>query len=71
MGNLVWHFEPLHIQDWAARLTAFDGTPLAAASRARAVSAVRSYYAHCKDDLGAARWNLAPRAHPAGRTRDP
>ncbi|GGN40934.1 hypothetical protein [Streptomyces fuscichromogenes] len=26
IGDLVWHFEPLHIQDWASRLTAFDGT---------------------------------------------
>src|SRR5690349_12849752 len=54
IGDLVWHFEPLHIQDWASRLTAFDGTPLAPASRSRAVSAVRSYYAHCEDDLGSA-----------------
>ncbi|MFE2684458.1 hypothetical protein [Streptomyces mirabilis] len=68
IGDLVWHFEPLHIQDWAARLTAFDGTPLAAASRARAVSAVRSYYAHCEDDLGAPRWNLPPRRALAGPT---
>ncbi|MFF7889084.1 hypothetical protein ACFZDJ_27795 [Streptomyces sp. NPDC007896] len=44
IGDLVWHVEPLHIQDWASRLTAFDGTPLAA-SRARAISAVRSFYA--------------------------
>src|SRR5262245_48498415 len=40
IGEHVWHFEPLHIQDWAARLTNLDGTPVAAASRGRAVSAV-------------------------------
>ncbi|WP_405814613.1 hypothetical protein OG241_08435 [Streptomyces sp. NBC_01390] len=68
IGVFVWHFEPLHIQDWAARLSAFDGTPLAAASRGRAVSAVRSFYAHCEDDLGAARWNLPPRRVLAGPT---
>ncbi|MFD4412455.1 hypothetical protein [Streptomyces sp. NPDC058475] len=68
IGDLVWHFEPLHIQDWASRLTAFDGSPLAAASRGRAVSAVRSFYAHCEDDLGAARWNLPPRRALAGPT---
>ncbi|MDG5807924.1 hypothetical protein P9869_35810 [Streptomyces ossamyceticus] len=68
IGDLVWHFEPLHVQDWAARLTNLDGTPLAAASRGRAVSAVRSFYAHCEDDLGAARWNLPPRRVLAGPT---
>ncbi|MGW4043457.1 hypothetical protein [Streptomyces sp. NPDC004721] len=58
----------LHIQDWAARLTNLDGTPLAAASRGRAVSAVRSLYRHCEEDLGAARWNLPPRRALAGPT---
>ncbi|MFF4866657.1 hypothetical protein ACFY3J_34125, partial [Streptomyces sp. NPDC001231] len=51
IGDAVWHFEPLHIQDWASRLTNLDGTPLAAASRGRAVSAVRSFYRHCEEDL--------------------
>ncbi|MEU5756840.1 hypothetical protein [Streptomyces sp. NPDC047829] len=55
IGDLVWHFEPLHIQDWAARLTNLDGSPMAAASRGRAVSAVRGFYTHCEEDLGAAR----------------
>ncbi|MDQ1031262.1 site-specific recombinase XerD [Streptomyces umbrinus] len=68
IGDFVWRFEPLHIQDWAARLTAFDGAPLAATSRGRAVSAVRSFYAHCEDALGAARWNLPPRRALAGPT---
>ncbi|MGW3100035.1 hypothetical protein ACWDCC_42095 [Streptomyces sp. NPDC001102] len=68
IGDLVWHFKPVHIQDWASRLTAFDGTPLAASSRGRAVSAVRSFYAHCEKDLGAASWNLPPRRALAGPT---
>ncbi|MFE7236069.1 hypothetical protein ACFVAF_36755 [Streptomyces sp. NPDC057596] len=68
IGDAVWHFEPLHIQDWASRLTNLDGTPLAAASRGRAVSAVRSFYRHCEEDLGAARWNLPPRRALAGPT---
>ncbi|MER6789502.1 hypothetical protein ABT330_33635 [Streptomyces sp. NPDC000658] len=68
IGDLVWHFEPLHIREWASKLTAFDGSPLAAASRGRAVSAVRSFYAHCENDLGAARWNLPPRRALAGPT---
>ncbi|MFJ4008025.1 hypothetical protein ACIPWL_31925 [Streptomyces sp. NPDC090023] len=68
IGDLVWHFTPLHIQDWASKLTAFDRTPLAAASRGRAVSAVRSFYTHCENDLGAARWNLPPRRALAGPT---
>ncbi|WP_309049162.1 hypothetical protein [Streptomyces sp.] len=68
IGDLVWHFEPLHIQDWAARLTNFDSSPMAAASRGRAVSAVRSFYTHCEEDLGAARWHLPPRRVLAGPT---
>ncbi|MGW1807199.1 hypothetical protein [Streptomyces sp. NPDC002078] len=68
IDDLVWHFERLHVKDWAARLTAFDGSPLAAASRGRAVSAVRSFFAHCEDALGAARWNLPPRRALAGPT---
>ncbi|GGO98258.1 hypothetical protein [Wenjunlia tyrosinilytica] len=68
IGDLVWHFEPLHIQNWASHLTNLDGTPMAAASRGRAVSAVRSFYRHCQDDLGAARWNLPPRRALAGPT---
>ncbi|MEU8828828.1 hypothetical protein [Streptomyces sp. NPDC048636] len=68
IGDLVWHFTPTHIQDWAARLTNLDGTPLAAASRGRAVSAVRSFYAHCTDDLGAADWDIPPRRALAGPT---
>ncbi|MGW5124578.1 hypothetical protein ACWEQ7_11085 [Streptomyces sp. NPDC004069] len=68
IGDLVWHFKPQHIQDWASRLTAFDGTPLASTSRGRAVSAVLSFYKHCEDDLGAARWNLPPRRALAGPT---
>lgn len=61
IGDLVWHFDALHIQDWASRLTNLDGTPVAASSRARAVSAVRSFYTHCADDLGATRWHLPTR----------
>ncbi|MER5555951.1 hypothetical protein ABT001_30505 [Streptomyces sp. NPDC002793] len=68
IGDLVWHFEPLHIQDWATRLTNLDGSLMAAASRGRAVSAVRSFYAHCEQDLGSARWNLPPRRALAGPT---
>ncbi|MGW3200058.1 hypothetical protein ACWDBD_36935 [Streptomyces sp. NPDC001118] len=68
IGDLVWHFEPLHIQDWASKLTNLDGTPMAAASRGRAVSAVRGFYTHCEEDLGAARWNLPPRRALAGPT---
>lgn len=68
IGDLVWHFDALHIQDWASRLTNLDGTPVAASSRARAVSAVLSYYTHCADDLGAARWHLPPRRALAGPT---
>ncbi|MDQ0798183.1 hypothetical protein [Streptomyces sp. B1I3] len=58
----------LHIQDWATRLTNLGGSPMAAASRGRAVSAVRSFYAHCEQDLGSARWNLPPRRALAGPT---
>ncbi|MET9155393.1 hypothetical protein ABZX82_29575 [Streptomyces griseoflavus] len=68
IGDLVWHFDPRHIKDWAARLTNLDGSPMAAASRGRAVSAVRSFYTHCEEDLGAARWNLPPRRQLAGPT---
>ncbi|WP_112467363.1 hypothetical protein [Streptomyces triticisoli] len=46
IGDLVRHFKPLHIQDCAARLTNLDGTPTADSSRGRAVSAIRSFYAH-------------------------
>ncbi|WP_405593959.1 hypothetical protein OG741_00510 [Streptomyces sp. NBC_01410] len=66
IGDLVWHFETPHIQDWAGCLTNLDGSPMAAASGGRAVSAVRSFYAHCSDNLGAARWNLPPRRALAG-----
>jgi site-specific recombinase XerD len=66
IGDLVWQVEPRHVQDWASRLTNFDGTPMAPASRARAVSALRSFYRHCEEDLGAARWKLPPRRALAG-----
>ncbi|MEW1870070.1 hypothetical protein AB0420_18390 [Streptomyces caelestis] len=68
IGHLVWHFTPSHIQHWATRLTNLDGSPMAAASRGRAVSAVRSFYAHCTEDLGAAHWYLPPRRALAGPT---
>ncbi|WP_331725070.1 hypothetical protein OG783_33675 (plasmid) [Streptomyces jietaisiensis] len=68
IGDRVWHVEPPDIQDWASRLTNLDGTAMAAASRGRAVSAVRSFYTHCAEDLGAARWNLPPRRALAGPT---
>ncbi|MEU1895728.1 hypothetical protein [Streptomyces pristinaespiralis] len=68
IGDRVWHFEPDDIKNWAAQLTNLDGTPLAPASRGRAVSAVRSFYTHCEQDLGSARWNLPPRRTMAGHT---
>ncbi|WP_060903176.1 hypothetical protein [Streptomyces europaeiscabiei] len=71
IGDLVWYFEPQHVQDWAAYLTNVDGTPLVAASRGRAVSALRSFYAHCEDHLGAARWNLPRAAYSPGPPRRP
>lgn len=55
IGDLVRHFDPLHIQDWASQLTNLDGTFMATASRGRAVSTVRSFHTHCEEDLGAAR----------------
>ncbi|MGA4803573.1 hypothetical protein [Streptomyces lavendulocolor] len=68
IGDQVWHVQPLHVQDWASRLRNFDGSPIAAASRGRAVSAVRSFYRHCETDLGSAAWNLPPRRALAGPT---
>jgi site-specific recombinase XerD len=68
IGNRIWHFNPGDIQTWAAHLTNLDGTVMADSSRGRAVSAVRSFYKHCEDDLGAARWNLPSRRALLGPT---
>lgn len=57
----VWTFEPLHVADWAGRLTNLDGTPMSNTGRARAASAVRSFYRHCEVDLGASSWRLPKR----------
>lgn len=57
----VWHFEPLHLADWASRLVNQNGTAMDGASRARAVSAVTSFYHHCENDLGASAWELPAR----------
>ncbi|MEU3050328.1 hypothetical protein ABZ705_28130 [Streptomyces sp. NPDC006984] len=68
IGDLVWHFEARDVREWAGGLTNLDGSPLAASSRGRAVSAVRSFYTHCAEDLGASRWHLPPRRALAGPT---
>ncbi|WP_329580451.1 hypothetical protein [Streptomyces sp. NBC_01361] len=51
-----------HQGEWEANL---QGTLMAPASRARAVSAVLSFYRHCQGDLGSARWNPEESARPS------
>ncbi|MFJ8074392.1 hypothetical protein ACIQ7Q_10770 [Streptomyces sp. NPDC096176] len=36
------------------------------AARSRAASAVRSFYTHCEEALGARSWNLPPRSQLVG-----
>ncbi|MFI7278451.1 hypothetical protein [Streptomyces sp. NPDC049879] len=69
IGDLVWHFEPLHLSDWASRIVNQDGSEMSEAARGRAVSAVRSFYKHCEDDLGASRWNLPARRKLVGSVK--
>lgn len=66
IGDLVWQADPLHISDWASRLTNLDGSPMSKSGRGRAASAVRSFYQHCEDDLGAAGWHFPRRARLVG-----
>lgn len=67
IGPLVWTFEPVHLADWAGRVPNLDRSPMSEAGRARAVSAVRSFYAHCVDDLGARSWKAASWDIPSRR----
>ncbi|MFJ4960226.1 hypothetical protein [Streptomyces sp. NPDC088739] len=67
--DLVWDFDRAHVIDWAARLVNADGSSMAETSRARAASAVRSFYAHCEVQLGASSWGLPARVHLVGAAR--
>ncbi|MFI8105371.1 hypothetical protein [Streptomyces sp. NPDC086023] len=66
IGPRVWHFTADDIRAWADRLTNQDGTIMSEAARARAASAVRSFYKHCEDALGATSWRLPRRSQLVG-----
>lgn len=69
IGDLVWQAQPLHISDWASRIRNLDGSVMSDAGRGRAASAIRSFYRHCEDDLGADGWHFPRRARLVGPVR--
>ncbi|MFF2305963.1 hypothetical protein ACFVVP_26070 [Streptomyces sp. NPDC058128] len=66
IGTEVWHFTADDIRAWADQLTNQDSTVMSEAARARAASAVRSFYKHCEDALGATSWRLPRRSQLVG-----
>ncbi|MER6477683.1 hypothetical protein [Streptomyces filamentosus] len=66
IGPQVWQFTADDIRTWAEELTNQDGTPISQPARARAASAVRSFYKHCEDALGATFRRLPRRSQLVG-----
>ncbi|MFF6903308.1 hypothetical protein [Streptomyces hydrogenans] len=66
IGPRVWQFTADDIRTWAEELTNQDGSPISQSARARAASAVRSFYTHCEDALGASFRRLPRRAQLVG-----
>ncbi|MFF2306012.1 hypothetical protein ACFVVP_26335 [Streptomyces sp. NPDC058128] len=66
IGNRVWQFTAHDLRNWAEELTNQDGTIMSEAARARAASAVRCFYKHCEDALGATSWRLPRRSQLVG-----
>ncbi|MGR4883972.1 hypothetical protein ACIPUC_31765 [Streptomyces sp. LARHCF249] len=64
IGLRIWEVTAHNVRNWTSDLKNQDGIAMSGA--ARAASAIRSYYAHCEDALGATSWRLPPRSRLVG-----